>query len=285
MEKFLQKYIDVSTVEGTILYSLAVLLICWGVSWILGFILGKFLYYRQNRALRGVTQIKFFKNALRLMLFLLGLFIIILTVPGLREKAAYIFSGAGILAAVIAFAAQAAVANIIAGIFIVIFKPFRVGDYIKLDEERLGIVEDINLRQTVIRTFENKLLIIPNSVISNESVLNHNIRNSKILSFNNFKIGLFADIDKIRGIIQEEARKLPLYFDNRTNYEKENELLSDVEVRVIDVFDTYIHIRAYVWISDPFMEFKMKCDLKEAVQKRFIAEGVEMPIPLRKIIQ
>ena len=81
--------------------------------------------------------------------------IIISTVPIFKQKAGYIFSGAGILAAIIGFAAQDALSNLVAGFFIVIFKPFRVGDYIKLDKERSGIVDDITLRHTVINNFEN----------------------------------------------------------------------------------------------------------------------------------
>jgi len=207
-----------------------------------------------------------------------------MTVPSLRSKATLIFSGAGILAAIIGFAAQAALSNLIAGVFIVVFKPFRVGDYIKLDEERIGIVQDITLRHTVINNFENKRLIIPNSIISTESVLNHTIDDSHVLSFNDFKLGLFADIDFAKKIIEEEALRLDGVIDYRTPSEVVT-TTNQIETRVIEVFESYIHLRAYVWINDPFMEFKIKCALRELVHKRFVKEQIEMPIPVRKIYQ
>ena len=77
-------------------------------------------------------------------------------------------------------------------------------------------MQDITLRHTIINTFENKRLIIPNSIISTESILNHTIEDSHILSFNNFKIGLNADVDLAKRIIQEEAVKLNHVIDNRT---------------------------------------------------------------------
>ena len=135
---------------------------------------------------------------------------------------------------------------------------------------------DITLRHTVINTFENKRLIIPNSIISTESILNHTIEESRVLSFNNLKVGLNADIDLVRKIILEEAEKL--------EYSTVDDANNVAEVRVIDIYESYIHIRAYVWISEPFKEFRMKCKLKEMVHKRFLEENVEMPIPKRKIV-
>ncbi|WP_459209635.1 mechanosensitive ion channel family protein [Aquimarina rhabdastrellae] len=251
------------------------------MSKIFRFFLVRYLVSREKKDQFGVTSLKFAKNSIKFLFMIMACLVIIATVPFLRRQATLIFSGAGILAAIIGFAAQAAISNLIAGVFIVIFKPFRVGDYIKLDTERVGIVDDITLRHTVINTFENKRLIIPNSIISTESVLNHTIQDSKVLSFNNFKIGMYADVDLARKIIQEEAKELEYILDyNVGDHTKEA-----VQVRVIDIHEDYIHIRAYVWISEPFQEFRMKCKLKERVHKRFISEGVDMPVPLRKLIR
>jgi len=166
----------------------------------------------------------------------------------------------------------------------VLFRPFRIGDYIRLDSERMGIVDDITLRHTVINNFENKRLIIPNSVISTESVLNHTIDEAKILSFNNFLISLNADIDKAKTIITQEAEQLEFVIDNRTPAEIINN--TDMfDIRVVEVTETAVHLRAYIWLSEPVKEFKMQCSLKEKVHKRFLKEGIKLPIPLRKIIK
>jgi small-conductance mechanosensitive channel len=263
------------------LYVLVVFLVSWIFSRFLRFVIVTYLKNSKSEKYKK-TSIQFLRNSIKFFIGLFAFVYIIMTVPAFKSKATFIFSGAGILAAIIGFAAQAAISNLIAGAFIVIFKPFRVGDYIKLDENRIGIVEDITLRHTVINNFENKRLIIPNSIISTESVLNHTIEDSHILSFNNFKLGLFADIDLAKKIIEEEALKLEGVIDYRTPTEVLT-TTNQIEVRVIEVLESYIHVRAYVWINDPFEEFKIKCALKESVHKRFVAEGVEMPIPLRKV--
>lgn len=277
MQKLLTYLLDLDSLLGISFYILLVVFVAWILSRIMRYLILLIIKSRTSDPF-GRTSIQFLRNSVKFFIGVFALGYIVLTVPLFRSKATIIFSGAGIIAAVIGFAAQAALSNLIAGAFIVIFKPFRVGDYIKLDTERVGIVEDITLRHTVINNFENKRLIIPNSVISTDSILNHTIQDSHILSFNNFKVGLKADIDLARKIIQEEAFKLPNVIEDTMNHS------SEIDVRVIDIHQDYIHLRAYVWLIEPFKEFKTKCKLKEAVHKRFIKEGVDLPIPINKQI-
>ncbi|MFZ3576026.1 mechanosensitive ion channel family protein [Tenacibaculum finnmarkense] len=282
MNELLTYRFNLDSFVGISAYILVVVFISWVVSRMIRYVIVQIIK-RRKIGRYGGTSILFFRNSVKFFIGIFSIIYIISTVPTFRSKATLIFSGAGILAAIIGFAAQAALSNLIAGAFIVLFRPFRVGDYIKLDQERVGIVEDITLRHTVINNFENKRLIIPNSVISTDSVLNHTIEDSHILSFNNFKVGIKANIDLARKIIQEEAVKLPTVIDFRTA----EQVMSDapqIDVRVIDIHTDHIHLRAYVWLNEPFKEFKNKCALKEAVHKRFLAEGVALPIPIYKIV-
>lgn len=281
MKTVVDSIMKLNSFWNILLFVLFIFFVSWIISRILRFVIVVYLKKSKSEKYKK-TSLQFLKNSIKFFIGLFAFVYIIVTVPALKSKAAFIFSGAGILAAIIGFAAQAAISNLIAGVFIVVFKPFRVGDYIKLDVERIGIVEDITLRHTVINNFENKRLIIPNSIISTESVLNHTIEDSQILSFNDFKLGLFVDLDVVKEIIIEEALKIDGVIDYRTPTEVLT-TTNQIEIRIIEVHDTYIHVRAYVWINDPFMEFKIKCALKEAVHRRFVKNGIEMPIPLRKI--
>lgn len=266
------------------LFSIVVVLILWVLSRIIRFFMTKIIQrrIRKNDGNYSTTSLKFLMNSIKFFTMILALVVIVLSVPVLRSKATFIFSGAGILAAIIGFAAQAAISNLIAGAFIVMFKPFRVGDFIRLDDIRVGIVEDITLRHTVINNFENKRLIIPNSIISTESVLNHTIEDSQVLSFNNFFIGVYADIDQARKIIQEEVQTLDYTIDNPNSRISKDK--NKVDVRVISTQNYRVHLRAYVWLNEPFEEFRNRAILAERVHKRFIAEGIDMPVDVRKII-
>ncbi|MBS9766596.1 MAG: mechanosensitive ion channel family protein [Flavobacteriaceae bacterium] len=269
------KALDLYHFWGIVLFIIGVILVSWLISRII-----RYFITRHMRRKRGEeytqTSTTFLKNSVKFIVGIIGFTFIIISVPAFREKADYIFSGAGILAAILGFAAQSALSNLIAGAFIVIFKPFRVDDYIRLDEKRYGIVEDINLRHTVIRNFENKRIIIPNSVISVESILNHTIKDLHVLSHTHFEIGLYGDIDLAKKIITEEALQHPSIIDNRTP----EEVLrgeSQIRIRLISIQGGTIQFRLYAWVSSPSEEFQFRCDMLERVHKRFRKEGIELP--------
>jgi small-conductance mechanosensitive channel len=206
----------------------------------------------------------------------------IYTIPALRTLSVSLLAGAGILAVIIGFASQAAFSNIISGIFIVIFKPFRVGDRLKIGTDVTGVVEDITLRHTVIRNFENKRLIIPNSVISNETLENASIGDEKICRWVEIGISYDSDIDKAMKIMEQEAMKHPDYIDNRTEEEKENKEPA-VRVRVLGFGDSSVNLRAWVWAKDPPAAFRLGTDLNKSIKERFDKEGIEIPFPYRTI--
>ncbi|MCJ7802603.1 MAG: mechanosensitive ion channel [Candidatus Marinimicrobia bacterium] len=229
------------------------------------------------------TRYKFLKNAISLIIYLVALTIIIYQYPSLRAFAVGLFAGAGIIAAIIGFASQQAFSNMVSGVFIVLFRPFRVGDWVKIGSDKSGIVLDITLRHTIIRDFENKRIIIPNSIISSEIIVNSTIEDQKIRRHIEFGISYDSDIDKAIAIIQEEAMKHPNFIDNRTKEEKKKNEPA-VLARLMGFGDSSINIRAYVWSTDPAKSFDLYTDLNLIIKKRFDKEGIEIPFPYRTIV-
>jgi len=229
------------------------------------------------------TRYSFLKNASTFIIFSLAAFLIIYSVPELRSLGATLFASAGIVAAVLAFASQQAMSNIISGIFIVIFKPFRVGDVIEMDSGRMGTVEDITLRHTVIRDFQNQRIIIPNTVISNQTIINSNITDERIRRHIFFDISYDSDIDLAFRIIREEAESHPLCIDGRT---EEDIALGRPKVRciVIGFGDSAVNLRADVWTANLRDAADLRPFLFKRVKERFDEEGVEIPFPYRTIV-
>jgi small-conductance mechanosensitive channel len=230
------------------------------------------------------TKFVFLKNSVSFLIFTTAIIIIFLLTPGLDSIGKGIFAGAGILAATIGFASQKAFSNILSGIFILIFKPFRVRDTVEIISEKTkGVVEEITLRHTVIRDYENRRIIIPNAVISETTLINSSITDQRIRKHVEFGISYDSDIDIAKDIIGEEILNHTLYKDERTEEEK---LAGepDVPMRVVELGDFAVKIRAYVWASSNDDAFALQCDVLESVKKRFDREGIEIPFPYRTVV-
>jgi len=229
------------------------------------------------------TTLRFLQHSVSVIIYLTGLSFIIYMIPSLRHIAQSLLAGAGILAIVVGFASQQALANIMSGLFIVMFKPYKISDRIEVKTDLAGVVEDINLRHTVIRDFKNKRIIIPNSVISSEVVVNSNYEDNKICQWIEIGISYDSDIDKARDIIRDEVVKHPLFIDNRT----EEEIAAGEEkvpVKIISMGDFSVNMRAWAWASSPLDAFLMRCELLESIKKRFDKEGIEIPFPYRTLV-
>jgi len=114
----------------------------------------------------------------------------------------------------IGLALQDSLSNFVAGMFIYTDRPFRIGDWIEWDEGTYaGIVEDITFRVTRVRTFDNELLTVPNSVLTDDVIKNPVAKDELRLQFN-FGIGYDDDIKEATDIILEEAENHPAILDD-----------------------------------------------------------------------
>lgn len=228
------------------------------------------------------TNYQFLRHLIVALVYITGFSVAIYSMPSLRAIAGTLLAGASILAVAVGFASQHALSNIVSGVFIVIFRPFRVNDRLSVRGLQ-GIVEDITLRHTVIRDFENKRIIIPNAVISDEIIINSDFEEDKICKFIDVGITYDSDIDRAKVIMEEEVLKHPLHIDSRTPQEKEAGEV-EVPVRVLLLGESSVKLRAWAWAKDSPDGFVLMCDLYESIKKRFDAEGVEIAFPHRTII-
>ncbi|GJM29407.1 MAG: mechanosensitive ion channel protein MscS [Cyclobacteriaceae bacterium] len=265
-----------------LIFSLGVLFVAWIISRIFKAIITRSIAKFSTDLKLDPTKFYFFRNAINAILLITSLIIIFYSIPELKHVGISLFAGAGILAAVIGFASQHAFSNIVGGIFLVLFKPFKVGDVINVGTY-FGVVEDITLRHTVINGMENRRIVIPNSTISTETILNSSLFDDKVCIFLQIGISYDSSIDHAFEIMVDEATKHPAFIDNRTEQEK-TEGKPAVITRVLGFGDSSVNLRAQVWAADPIIGFSMKCDLFKSIKERFDKEGIEIPFPYRTIV-
>ena len=230
------------------------------------------------------TKYKFLRHFLRAVIYITGFAWAISEVPYLKSVSSSLLAGAGVLAVAVGFASQQALSNIVSGLFIIIFKPFRINDRLKLTKDNMlqGVVEDITLRHTIIRDFANRRIIVPNSVISQEILINADFTEDKIIKYVEINVSLTADLSKAKQIMREEVLAHPLHLDPRTEEEKAKGM-EKVPVKVVALGEYFVTVRVWACARNASDAFDMYCDLLEVIKLRFDKEGVEIPIPQRNI--
>ena len=181
-----------------------------------------------------------------------------------------VFGGA--IALAVGFAAQDLLGNFVAGVFILKDKPFEVGDWIQWGDMS-GRVEEIDLRVSRVRTFDNELVTVPNGDLANSAVTNPVAYDTLRQKFV-FGIGYDDDIEEATDIIVEKA-------------EAHEEILDDpgVSVRLVELGDSAVGLQSRWWIADPDRgDFvRVRSEYVTAVKEAFDDAGIDMPYVHRQL--
>lgn len=229
------------------------------------------------------TSYLFIKKIIIAIIYIVGLSFALVQIPELKIVGHSMLAGAGILSLVAGLASQQALSNIMSGILIVMFKPFKINDRISFGESYIGRVEEINLREVVIRDFENNRVIVPNSVISTQIIINENLIDTKVCKMIEIGIGYDSDIGKALKIMEEEVINHPLHIDNRTAEEKENNV-PEVISRVVGLGNSSISLKVWAYSDNSSNGYIMYCDLLRSIKERFDKEGIEIPYSYQNVV-
>jgi small conductance mechanosensitive channel len=178
----------------------------------------------------------------------------------------------GAIALAVGLASQNLLSNFVAGIFILKDRPFEIGDWIEWSD-KAGTVEDIDLRVTRVRTFNNKRITVPNSELADSAVTNV-VAHDELREAVPFGIGYDDNIAEATTCIIDEA-------------DRHEQILNEPapEVRVTELADSYVGLQARIWIEDPSrVDFsEVRSEFITAVKRRFDAEGITIPYPHRHL--
>ncbi|QSW89649.1 mechanosensitive ion channel family protein [Flavobacterium endoglycinae] len=244
-------------------------------------VLRYFLYRKLSQKEYDVTGFKFLKHFIITVIYILGFAFALIQIPEFKIIGHSFLAGAGVISLVAGLASQQALSNIVSGIFLVIFKPFKINDKITINNF-VGVVEDINLRQVVLKDSENNRIIIPNSVISAQIIVNTNMNDTKCCKIIEIGIGYESDLEKALEIMKEEVAAHPLFIDTRTaENKKQNAPL--VIARVVALADSSVTLKAWAWAKNSTDAFVLYCDLLQSIKKRFDEAGIDIPYPQRVV--
>lgn len=220
---------------------------------------------------------KFGNRILKSVITVMMLYFILQQFPFMEGFTGFISTSSSLLVAVLGFAAQEALGNVLSGIFISMSKPFNIGDRVKIPSQSItGTVTDINIRHTVIKTVENTTLLIPNSIMNREIIENSNFTEDKVCNFLDVMVSYESDIDTACEIIKDLVRKHRHFVDYRSA-EEIAEGKEDVRILVRALGDSGVNLRCMIWTKTIADNFEMCSDLRHDVVYAFREYGIEIP--------
>jgi small-conductance mechanosensitive channel len=164
-------FFDPANVLGALTYGLIFLILA-----VAGARVVRVVAERSREHLSDLTALKFITQFLRVLVFLAAFIIYAHLIPSLRTLGTTLLAGAGVVSIIIGVAAQSTLGNMIAGLSLVLYRPFHIGDQLQITTANgpmNGTVRSLSLGYTVLQDSEGRQLIVPNSIMSNTVIVLH----------------------------------------------------------------------------------------------------------------
>lgn len=218
------------------------------------------------------TSVVFLKNCMVIFITAIGVFVALSQLDVTRDISKTLLQGSSILIAVLTFAAQKVLGNIISGFALTTVKPFDIDDKITLMSTGgtpvvEGVVIDVNTRHTTIKQIDGKCAMVPNTVLDEMIVINNHT-----LQKNGFPFPMWctfdSDVDLAMKIMQEEIEKNPLTINDDAHVTK---------VLCAELGDDGFRLQAIVWTNTLEDNFAACSQLRLAIFKEWKKNGIELP--------
>jgi small conductance mechanosensitive channel len=238
------------------------------------FYVGRIVVRLVTRALRKVmnardvdpTLVSFISNLVNMILMVI---VAIAAIGALGVQTTSFIAILGAAGLAVGLALQGSLSNFASGVLIIIFRPYKVGDWVEAAGIS-GTVEEVQILTTILKTGDNKKVIVPNSQIMGSIITNYSANDTRRVDMV-FGVSYSDDLDKVRSVLEELIAADDRILDEPAPTIAVSEL-ADSSVNFV--------VRPWVKTSDYWGVF---FDLTEAVKKRFDKEGISIPFPQQEI--
>lgn len=215
------------------------------------------------------STVLLFDNVVKIIVVGFGIYFILIS-WNIRVTA--FLASAGIVGIAFGFAAKDTLANLFGGVFVLADKPYEIGDFIVLDSGEKGIVTDIGIRTTRLKTRDDIEVSIPNSIMANTKITNESGPKNKTRVRVSVGVAYGSDIDQVKEVLCQIA--------------EENKEVADFpkpRARFREFGNSALNFQLLCWIDEPVFRGRVTDDLNTQIYKRFSQEGIEIPFPQRDI--
>jgi small-conductance mechanosensitive channel len=229
---------------------------------------------RDRRGLVDRTAAPFVAQLLAAVIYVIAVLLYVQWVPQLHGIGTALLAGAGVASVVIGLAAQNTLSNLIAGVTLLLYRPFQVGDRVQVTAPtglETGVVEVITLGYTILRSGDNRRIVVPNSAMANQVTVNLTSLDPRIMVAVPVRVSYTADLEKARGILLVLAKQ-------------HAHVREVVGCPLTALGDWSVTLTIQAWCADAGVAKQVEFDLLEQTKKRFQDEGIEVPFPCQNVL-
>ncbi|MDD5456648.1 MAG: mechanosensitive ion channel family protein [Candidatus Margulisbacteria bacterium] len=253
--------------------NLVMALIILVFTWILARITAAFFYLYSSKNKSIVPSISILSNLSQLLVYVIGALIIL---QSLGLSITPILTALGVGGLAVALALQDTLSNLFSGIYLILSRKVKPGDYIKLDSGEEGYVMDITWRNTVIRALANNHIIVPNNKVATAIITNYHLPEKELSLVIDLGVSYSSDLDKVEKVTIETAKEIMKEiqggvpsFEPFVRYNK----FDDFSIN----FSVILRIREFV------DQYLIKHEFIKRLHKRFRKYDIEIPFPVRTV--
>ncbi len=248
----------------------------FGIAFVLILLKVKKVIFRRAQEKNEGLHLLFFDRIFTAIIILAGVILTISTFGGIGDLWKTLLGGTAVTSAVIAFAAQDVLKDILGGLMISVHKPFEKGNRIELDDGTAGIVEDMNTRHIVIKKIDSLRVVVPNSKIATMKIINYSYsREDRAIHFN-FNVGYDSDMEKVKEIIDAAVKESEYSIPGKEN---EDGTKTYPPVYFLQFADSALVVGVTVYYTSDNPTEIVKDDINTRVREALIRNGIEIPYP------
>lgn len=260
-------------VYGKLVLAAIIILVAWILIRVANYVIGRWSRIIEVRAgasgdsflAPARTRFEILRRMAHFLIYFLAFVFIILEIPEVRAIGTTLLATAGVLGIIVGLAGQATLSNVIAGISLAFSQPVRLNDAV-IYEGDWGWIEEITLMHTVIRTWDNRRLIVPNNVLNNTVIQNWTVKDEWLLGIVMMYVDYTCDVARVRQWAREIVNASAFSTDERI-----------AVVQVVDFTEKSMVLRILGKSWDSSNTWNLRCEIREKLIERFHEAGLPLP--------
>jgi MscS family membrane protein len=209
------------------------------------------------------------QKILKTIVVILGLFFVF---GAWNVNLAPLLATAGIAGLAIGLAVKDSLNNIVGGIQLVLDRTFKVGDKVEIEGGQTGVILDIGLRSTKLKTYDNEVIFIPNGILANSKIKNFTQPDLSIRVNVQFGVEYGSDLKKVNKIVLDAIQNIEGVLEEPAP-----------AVQFLNMSDFSLDFVARVWVKEYSGAYSMKLKVTDEIYKTLSKEGIGIPFPTQTI--